>query len=70
MRPDGYDTCPRCGRNDAYVWAEHDAQGIYLGKVCQACVKPFLARFRSVVLTGYNQNDVFEDIGETGLGSL
>lgn len=43
-------------------WREYDAQGIYLCRVCDVCVKAKLARYRPEILTGYDQSDVNEPI--------
>lgn len=44
------------------TWEEHDARGIYLGRVCSKCVKGFLARFRPEVLRdpGYEADEQIE----------
>lgn len=41
---------------------EYDAQGIYLCAVCPACKAEKLGRYRSCILTGYDQSDVDEPI--------
>lgn len=43
-------------------WAEYDAQGIYLCRVCDECVDEKLSRYRPEILTGYSQEDVDEPI--------
>ena len=35
-------------------WAEYDARGIYLTRVCDKCCKAKLAKFRPEVLTDSN----------------
>jgi len=45
-----------------YSWAEHDAQGIYLCRVCDRCESQKLGRYRPEILTGYTQADVDEPI--------
>jgi hypothetical protein len=49
-----------CERGDS--WPEHDAQGIYLCRVCPQCVDVRLAQYRPEILTGYGQADVDEPI--------
>jgi hypothetical protein len=44
------------------TWAEHDAQGIYLCRVCAVCEKAKLSQYRPEILTGYDQSDVDEPI--------
>lgn len=46
----------------SHTWAEYDAQGIYLCKVCEDCVEERLSHYRPEILSGYNQNDVDEPI--------
>lgn len=43
-------------------WAEYDAQGIYLCRVCSKCRKAKLSRYRPEILEGYDQGDVDEPI--------
>ena len=43
-------------------WAEYDAQGIYLTRVCDVCRKAKLSKYRPEILTGYSQSDVDECI--------
>jgi len=43
-------------------WAEYDARGIYLTRVCNRCVKARLATYRPEILSGYTQADVDEPI--------
>jgi hypothetical protein len=52
--------CP-CG-SGKYSWWEYDAQNIPLCRVCDACVKAKLAKYRPEILTGYTQADVDEPI--------
>lgn len=47
-------------------WWEHDAQGIPLCRVCPACVREKLARYRPEILSGYDQRDVDEPIEPDG----
>ena len=49
-----------CSPEDS--WAEYDAQGIYLTRVCDVCRKAKLSKYRPEILTGYNQSDVDEYI--------
>ncbi len=49
-----------CVRSES--WEEHDAQGIYLCRVCPKCEKQKLAGYRPEILTGYSQADVDEPI--------
>lgn len=49
-----------CNREES--WPEHDAQGIYLCRVCSVCVEEKLSRYRPEILTGYSQEDVDEPI--------
>jgi len=51
-----------CDRDES--WPEHDAQGIYLTRVCSKCVKAKLSKYRPEILTGYDQSDVDEPIEE------
>lgn len=51
-------------RADGY-WM-HDAQGIPLVKACGRCERTKLAGYRPEILTGYDQNDVNEDIEGEG----
>lgn len=44
------------------TWAEYDAQGIYLCRVCDDCVDAKLAGYRPEILSGYSQADVDEPI--------
>lgn len=43
-------------------WWENDAKGIPLCKVCGKCRKEKLSQYRKVILEGYNQSDVDEQI--------
>lgn len=43
-------------------WREHDAQGIYLCRVCDKCRSAKLAGYRPEILRGYSQADVDEPI--------
>lgn len=43
-------------------WWEHDAQGIPLCRVCSRCEKHRLSGYRPEILSGYNQDDVSEEI--------
>lgn len=52
----------RCDR--ASSWAEYDAQGIYLCRVCSVCREAKLSRYRPEILSGYTQDDVNEPIEE------
>ncbi len=54
-------TCSRC-LNGKPTWAEFDAQGIYLCKVCEDCEKEQLGKYRPEILSGYDQSDVDEPI--------
>ncbi len=47
-----------------YVWDEYDAQGIFLIRVCESCVKERLSKYRPEILSGYSQADVDEQIEE------
>jgi len=49
-----------CKRDES--WAEYDAQGIYLCRVCPECRDAKLSRYRPEILTGYSQADVDEPI--------
>jgi len=49
-----------CNRIES--WAEYDAQGIYLTRVCDKCCTAKLARYRPEILRGYSQADVDEPI--------
>lgn len=51
-------------------WAEHDAQGIYLCRVCSRCERFRLAGYRPEILTGYGQADVDEPIEPADGGVL
>ncbi len=44
------------------TWAEYDARGIYLARVCDACVNERLATYRPEVLTnpGYEASEPIE----------
>ena len=50
----------QCPRYES--WVEYDAQGIFLERVCDKCVKSKLAKYRPEILSGYNQSDVDEPI--------
>lgn len=52
--------CP-CGSGET-SWPSHDAQGIYLARVCNICRVMRLAQFRPEILSGYDQSDVDEPI--------
>jgi len=43
-------------------WWEHDAQGIPLCRVCDACREEKLSRYRPEILSGYDQGNVDEPI--------
>ena len=43
-------------------WAERDAQGIYLCRVCRKCRTAKLSTYRPEILTAYTQADVDEPI--------
>jgi hypothetical protein len=49
-----------CERSQS--WAEYDAQGIYLCRVCDDCRDAKLSRYRPEILRGYTQADVDEPI--------
>lgn len=51
-----------CGSGQPSRWAK-DAQGIELCRVCDACERKKLRRYRPEILTGYTQADVDEPIG-------
>ena len=53
-----------CNRNES--WAEYDAQGIYLCRVCDGCVDDKLSAYRPEILSGYTQADVDEPIEADG----
>lgn len=53
-----------CEHEKQDAWIEYDAQGIYLAKVCNKCVKVKLSKYRPEILTGYSQDDVDEQIEE------
>lgn len=55
-----------CERDES--WAEYDAQGIYLCRVCSKCREDKLSRYRPEILTGYDQSDVDEPIEPEGGG--
>ncbi len=42
----------------------HDAQGIYVQRVCDRCEDRVRARYRPEIFAGYNQADVNEPIEE------
>lgn len=44
------------------TWIERDAQGIPVGRVCDACVEQVRAKYRPEVFSGYSQADVDEPI--------
>ncbi len=50
-----------CGSEQESYWV-NDARGIPLCRVCNACRKKKLARYRPEILTGYTQADVDEPI--------
>lgn len=52
----------QCDRSES--WWEYDAQSIPLDRVCDKCRKVKLSKYRSCILTGYNQSDVDEPIEE------
>lgn len=59
----------RCGCDriqDDDSWIEKDAQGIPLCCVCDKCKKKKLSKYRTCILTGYDQNDVEEPIEPEG----
>ena len=45
---------------------EYDAKGIYLCRVCPACIEVKLSRYRPEILTGYSQAEVDEPIESDG----
>jgi len=53
-----------CNRDES--WAEYDAQGIYLCRVCPECRDTKLSRYRPEILSGYTQADVDEPIEPDG----
>ena len=50
----------QCQRDES--WIEYDAQGIFLERVCDKCVKAKLAKYRPEILSGYDHSDVDEPI--------
>lgn len=54
--------CTLGAHTSSPTWAEYDAQGIYLCRVCDDCVEHKLAGYRPEILTGYDQSDVDEPI--------
>jgi len=52
----------QCERSES--WAEYDARGIYLTRVCEKCQKEKLAGFRQEVLTDsqYEADEPIEPI--------
>jgi hypothetical protein len=48
------DTCGLHSSRDPGTWAEYDARGIYLCRVCPKCVKAKLSGYRQDVLTDPN----------------
>ncbi len=52
-----YHDCP-----EGESWPEHDAQGLYLTRVCDLCREAKLGRYRPCILEGYTQADVDEPI--------
>lgn len=54
-------TCP-CG-SGLDSWAEYDARGIYLARVCDRCREERLAIYRPEVLTdpGYEADEPIEE---------
>lgn len=50
-----------CGSGKPSHW-EYDAQNIALERVCLDCKERKLKKYRPEILSGYNQNDVNEDI--------
>jgi len=55
-------TCVGGEVRDGETWWARDAQGIVLCRVCSACEREKLARYRPEILTGYDQSDVDEPI--------
>lgn len=53
-----------CMHENQHTWDEHDAQGIFLTRVCDKCVDAKLSQYRPEILTGYDQSDVDEPIEE------
>lgn len=47
-------------------WWTHDAHGIPLCRVCDDCRSEKLRRYRSEILSGYDQSDVDEPIDGDG----
>lgn len=45
-------------------WWAYDARGIPLCRVCDACQREKLSRYRPEILTGYNESDVDELIDD------
>jgi hypothetical protein len=43
-----------CMHHSQDTWAEYDARGLYLEKVCDLCVKYKLSKYRPEVLTDGN----------------
>jgi hypothetical protein len=43
-------------------WWLKDARGIELCRVCDLCQTEKIARYRPEIISGYDQNDVNEDI--------
>lgn len=43
-----------CDHKGQWPWAEYDARGLYLEKVCDLCVKHKLSKYRPEVLTDSN----------------
>lgn len=56
-----YHDCREAGENS---WWEYDAQGIELDRVCALCRDAKLSKYRSCILTGYDQSDMDEPIEE------
>ena len=46
--------CDEQGKHQGDTWPEHDARGIYLGRVCKRCRLEFLRQFRPEVLSDPN----------------
>ena len=54
--------CDYHTRDDGVSWWEYDAQRIPLCRVCDKCQKEKLSRYRSEILTGYDQSDIDDPI--------
>lgn len=56
--------CKGGERSENPSWWVKDARGIPLCRVCDACEKEKLSRYRPEILSGYDQSDVDEPIEE------